>query len=506
MARFLLILLSAALYAMPFPPWNQAWSSWVALLPFLSAIDGVAPTLSFWWGLLFGHLAHWAVAWWVPEAIAHYYRQPWWFALGFAELTSPLFWSGYYALFAAFASYTQPLSRVPRMIVLAAGWVTCEFARAHLLTGAPWLMLGYALAPQLRLVQVADFGGVYLLSFLSALVNVAIADALLDPKHAFGDYRRWLVPAAVILVVFVSSYAYGSWRLARELPTEPAASVAIVQGNNQDGAYWRPGQYGKGLDRYLDLSVQALEEHHPELLIWPEAAVTMFLDHEPRHQALIRDVLTRGGADLIVGAPHYVDTDPALPEFYNSVFYMTAAGITGRYDKVHLLPFVEYFPLKLDYVRRRFERVRSFVAGQDASLLETRLGPVAMAICFEAIFPDLVRRRVGAGAGALVVLSNDIWLGDGAGAQQHLAQVTLRAIENRVWVLRATTTGVSAVIDPYGRIVEQSQTFVPATLSASIVPLHIDTFYKRYGDVFAWGCVAASVAAILVVPRRRRSI
>jgi apolipoprotein N-acyltransferase len=468
--------------------------TWFALVPFLVALRGVRPGAAFWWGLLWGHAAHWAIAWWVPPAIAHYYEQPWWFALGFSLVSSPVYWSGYYALFAAIGCSIKGLGGIGRLVLLAATWVTCEFARAHLLTGAPWLMFGYALSPVTTLAQMADVGGVYALSFLAVMVNAALAELWYlfaeRPVHLFALARTTACAGSVL----AASYAYGSWRLMQPLPQQPAVPMAIVQGNNEDSAHWRPGQYGKGIERYIQLSAQAAADTQPQVLIWPEAAITMFLAHEPRYQRLIQDLLASSGADLIVGAPHYASADPALPQFLNSAFYMTPAGISGRYDKVHLLPFVEYFPLRLDFVRRRFERVRAFVPGTDAAvLLDTRLGKAAVAICFEAIFPDLIRRRVRDGARVLIVLSNDVWLGRGAGPEQHLAMVGLRAIENRVWVLRATTTGISAVIDPFGRIVQRSDSFVPAVLAARVTPLQVPTIYKWFGDVFAWACVAITV-------------
>ena len=147
----------------------------------------------------------------------------------------------------------------------------------------------------------------------------------------------------------------------------------VVQGNNQDAAQWRPGFYGHGLEDYIRLSAQAAERLHPQVIIWPEAAVTMFLAHEPRFQAPIRQLLRDTGAELIVGAPHYDDADPAVPRFLNSAFHVTGDGIDGRYDKVHLLPFAEYFPLRtIAFLRRNFERVRIFTEGGAGDVARAR--------------------------------------------------------------------------------------------------------------------------------------
>jgi apolipoprotein N-acyltransferase len=137
-----------------------------------------------------------------------------------------------------------------------------------------------------------------------------------------------------------------------------------------------------------------------------------------------------------------------------------------------------------------------FTPGAGAALLDTRLGKAAVAICFEADFPELVRRRMREGAEVLINLSNDVWLG-AVGQRQHLAMVTLRAVENRTWVIRATTTGISAVIDPFGAVRARTDTFTEAVLDARVVPMRVETIYERYGDVFAFGCVVASLLGIL---------
>ncbi len=201
------------------------------------------------------------------------------------------------------------------------------------------------------------------------------------------------------------------------------------------------------------------------------------------------------GADVIVGAPHHENGE----QYFNSAFYLKPDGaIRGRYDKGHLLPFGEYFPLRfLAFLRRHFERVRTFTPGDDRVLLPTRAGPAAAVICFEAIFPEIVRAKMNLGAKFLVNLSNDVWLGRGAGQAQHLAMVALRAVENRTWVVRATTTGHSAFIDPWGRIRSVTPMDEEATLTESIVPMKVNTIYKSWGDWFAYVCVAFAFAVLV---------
>jgi apolipoprotein N-acyltransferase len=491
--RIVLVLLSAGLQTLALPPFGLVSVAWIALVPMLLALRGLSVRRAAALGLLFGTAAIWGVGYWVPSAFAHYYQQPRWFGVGFALAASVIFAGSYSAGFAAgVAALTPQVRGLRRVTLVACLWVAWELLRARMLTGDPWLLLGYALGPSRVLSQSADLGGVYLLSFLVAFVNAALVEALgqASPRERFS-------PIVVAVLGLLGAWAYGQARLAMVFPGA-AVPVVVVQGNNPVGTQWRAEDYGSGLERYLRLSSEAAERSHPQLFVWPESAVTFFLADDRSYQATIGRLLGSTGADLILGGP-FRDVQDGGPRHFNSAFYMTADGrLAGRYDKTHLLPFAEYFPLRtIQLLRRRFERVPFFTAGSGEELLQTRVGPVAAVVCFEAIFPELVRARMARGARLLVNLSNDAWLGTGAGREQHLAMVALRAIENRTWVIRATTTGISAVIDPFGAVVERGPTDVPAALAGTVVPLAIDTVYEAIGDAFAFGCLGLAVVAAI---------
>jgi len=508
--KIALILLSVALYALALPPWSVWPLAWIALVPFFLVLRDLGPAAGAWAGLLWGTAENWAFGYWVPGALAFYYQQPLWFSLVFSFVLSIPAVGSFIAGFAACAC-ARPFRRAGATgaILWAALWVVWELARGHLLTGNPWLLLGYALLPRPILTQAADLGSVYVLSFVVVVVNVALAELIAvwpvlrvaligapPPQEAVETTARTAASTVALAIALVAALcAYGNFRLATPLPDAPRIPLRIVQGNNDLGTQWREEYYGRGLSDYLRMSTDgwAPPTSARPMIVWPESAVTFFLAHEPSYRSAITRMLRPLDADLIVGAPHYEregegDVDQ---RYFNSAFYLAADGTLGeRYDKRHLLPFAEYFPLRtIELLRRHFERVRFFSEGEGPALLHTRIGPVAPVICFEGIFPHLVRGPMADGAVLLVNLSNDAWLGRRGGPEQHLAMVTLRAVENRTWVVRATTTGVSAIIDPFGRVIARTATFTPAVLDGEIVPLHVATFYKRFGDVFAYGCL-----------------
>jgi apolipoprotein N-acyltransferase len=500
MRTVLLILLSAALHALAFPPWDVVPLAFVAAVPFLAVVRRLSsPARAALAGHLWGSAAIWGVGYWVADALTFYYQQPWWFGILFCLVGCQILWGFYYAAFAAAARFCLPrFAPGWRPPATAALWVACELARARLLTGEPWMLLGYALVPGPLLIQTADLGGVYLLSFLVILVNAALAEVWLAPAAARRRLApRLLAPPALLLAL---AAGYGALRLGTDSAHEPPLRVTIVQGNNDLGAQWQSEFYGEGLDLYTRLSRQAAAAAPPDLLVWPESALTFFLAHEPGYRARLARGLEGVDADLILGAPHHEDGQ----RYFNSAFHLRAGGaVTGRYDKAHLLPFGEYFPLRfIEFLRRRFERVRSFTPGDGTVLLETRAGPAAVVICFEAIFPEIVRAKMARGATVLVNLSNDVWLGRGVGQAQHLAMVVLRAVEHRTWVVRATTTGHSAFIDPWGRITAVSPLDAEAVLAEAIAPRHVATLYQRAGDLFAYACVAMAAAALLWAARQ----
>jgi apolipoprotein N-acyltransferase len=292
---------------------------------------------------------------------------------------------------------------------------------------------------------------------------------------------------------------------APPLDAQPDGSpVAIVQGNIDSGARWRSDLYGRNLEIYLRLTRSQLQEGAPEIVFWPEAAMTFFLEDEPLYRAAIARVLGPGGAELVAGGPFAFRDEDDTQRYFNSVFLMSPEGeILERYDKEYLVPFAEYFPLAgVDPLRRRFERVRVFTHGKESRLLPTRAGKAGVVICNEAMLPEVVSDRVAQGASYLINPSNDTWIGEPTFVGLQFDIIALRAVEQRRYLVRSSTSGPSAVIDPWGRVLVKTKPGVRSAIRGSIQARSDRSVYSRLGDLFAFLCLGIVILSLLVRPWR----
>ena len=367
-------------------------------------------------------------------------------------------------------------------------WVTAEFLRGHLLSGFPWGLLGYVPSRRLLVIQIAAWAGVYGVSALLVLVNTAVAWAALA--------RRWRAVAGAGLL---AGAALGGTVLvgrAHLLPKDtPTVPVAVVQGNIPQAVKWDAGFKAETLRIYGELTRAAAPGSR--LVVWPEAAVPAYVRFEPTAMKGLTDLARSVGVPLLVGVPD-AEPDGRAVRYLNSAFLVDAAGVRARYDKMHLVPFGEYVPLKrlLFFVEAIAAEIGDFTPGRRVAVLPLEGTPFGTVICYEVIFPELFRRFVAEGATFMTNITNDAWFGDSGGPLQHLAMVPLRAVENRVAIVRAANTGVSAFVLPSGAI----QATIPIGERGMLrgeVPLRDgQTFYARFGDVFAFACAAMSGAAL----------
>ncbi len=395
-----------------------------------------------------------------------------------------------------------------RCLSLAALWVALELVRAHLLSGFPWCQLGHSQYPWLTLIQSSDLFGVYGITFLIVSVNALIH----APLFRRAGRRRLLlrVELPVIVLALAAALIYGNQRL-KELaaPGRNAlpVRVAVIQAGIDQSVKWDPAYQEQTLEIYESLTRAALRDR-PELVIWPETALPFFFQDEQPLSQRVRALAQSAGVPLIFGGPAY-ETVAGQTRFFNRAYLLAPGGAApGSYDKVHLVPFGEYVPLKkmLFFIDRLVAAAGDFRAGTRVEPL--RFGPLraGVLICFEAIFPELAAAQVAGGANLLVNLTNDAWFGMTSAPHQHLAMSVFRAVETRRWLVRAANTGISALIGPSGEIRSRSDLFSRQVLSGRI---HLSqpglSFYARHGDLFALlgGC-AAGLQILTGLRSRRR--
>lgn len=512
--RIALTLASGFLYGLCFPPHALAALAWIALVPFLLALRGASLRAALGLGWLWSLLAAWSVGEWMPDAVESYYLQPRLVGHLVFFAVATLMVAPYHT---AFALAYRVLARRPGAampLVVAAAWTGAELLRGRLFTGTPlfignpWALLGYSQSDALPLLQVADLGGVYAVSFVVAAANAALVESFAawrETRERAGQVRRAggarsaVAPLVAGALPAVVALAYGTWCLRAAPTPEPRVRVAVIQGDVAVGSLWRAEKHGENLDVYLGLSAGPLERG-AELVVWPESATTFFVEREDALRVRVAGILAPTGAELVLGSPR-AGPDGA-PPFFNSVYVLAPDGrLTARYDKQLLVPFAEHFPFGgVDFLRRRFARVREFAPGPASAALPTRAGPAAVLVCNEAMLPEVARARVVGGAAWLVSPSNDSWVPSADFAELQFDVVHLRAIETRRFLVRASTSGPSAIVDPHGRIVARTKPFERAAIEGEIHPSKTRSVYVRLGDTFAIACLALTTLALLTSP------
>ncbi len=379
-------------------------------------------------------------------------------------------------------------------------WVTTELGRSHLFTGFPWVLLGYSQASVLPLAQLTSVFGVFGLSFLVALVSAAIVLGVAGGPAS--RLARWW-PLAATLAAVAAIAVWGQARMAANDLTRQGTpiTVGLVQGNISQEVKWDPSRAQGILNRYLRLSRQAATRG-ARLIIWPESSLPYFFEEDPEHGDLVRRLAGETRTYVLFGSDQVRPGKP--PRYYNSAFMLTPAGTVGAiYQKIHLVPFGEYVPLKnlLFFAKPLVESVSDFSPGETMPMLPLGRHAISTAICYEVVYPGLARQAVASGSELLTTITNDAWYGRSSAPWQHFEQASLRAIEQGRYLARSANTGISGIVDPYGRLVERTKLFEQAVVVGEARLLQGRTVYNRIGDVLAYACAMLVLAALVVAGR-----
>ncbi|MEI8013847.1 MAG: apolipoprotein N-acyltransferase [Nitrospira sp.] len=519
LARSLVLAGASGLFIpLSFPKSDLELLAWIALVPLHWALDGKTKAHAFWIGWLSGTIAFTGMMAWVVTAMTTYGKVP--LPISYAILLLLTAYLGLYVgLYAAGAVWFRSL--IPRygFFVFPCLWVTLELIRTYALSGMPWGLLGYSQYRQIEIIQIADHMGVYGVSFLIVLVNVALAEFLSWLMPYFRNFRPARLPwelAAMAALLVTLSWQYGLFTLSEtpfsDIPRS-SISVGVVQPNVDQAVKWDTAYREETIARFDRLTEKL--GRATDLVVWPEAATPFVFEREPVYQLQLMALANRAQAPILFGSPALRFYPDRRPYLMNSAYLLAPDGqLLGRYDKHHLVPFGEYIPFKssfLSFLDKLVEGIGDFEPGTGPTVLTftpkpksatagtagTTLRPInfGVAICYEVIFPNLVRQFAANGAEFLVTVTNDAWFGPSAAASQHFSMVVFRSVENHLAFARSANTGISGFIDPFGRIVEATPIFTEQAVKATMQVWRPYTFYSRHGDVFAYGC--AIICALL---------
>jgi apolipoprotein N-acyltransferase len=454
-----------------------------------------AAIVGFWFG--FGYFL--AGLYWIAEAfLVESWRHGW--LLPFVMTAMP----GGMALFFAAACAFAMLLWLPgagRVVALAIAFGLAEYARGHVLTGLPWNLIGYGLLATLPLMQLAALFGVYALSLLAVLLFASPAAIFAPAGSRLGGGRGGAALAAVLMVLLALGYVWGERRLTAAKITSTGLRLRIVQANIDQANKWRPENSAEIFTEYLDLTKSGGLDGI-SIVIWPETAVPFPLADAPDALLAIGAALSKG-TSLVVGSGRFGEENAdGSTRLYNSLLLIDDQGrIIGTYDKIHLVPFGEYLPLQ-DFLESlgfmQLTGVRGgFSVGEGSRLLAIPGAPPARAlICYEIIFPDEITEK-SSRPGWMLNATNDAWFGTSAGPYQHFHQAQVRAIEQALPVARAANTGISAVIDPYGRILAQIGLGEKGVLDADLPKVGPPTLFVQFGIIIEISMLALALAAWL---------
>ncbi len=518
---FLHAAISGIILVLIFPRFNFEPLAWFAFIPLFAAMMAektprraallgfVAAMIFYTWGLN-----------WINNTLINYGNLP--AAASFTVLgLLAAYLSSYVALFCYWTRKVCEKNPVRFFLFAPTLWTSLEYIRStHAEFGFSWLGLGYSQFKTLPVIQMAETTGVYGVSWLIVFVNAGLylawktwrprgaknfAAKISAAKNAVNMGARFL---SVTVIVFAGWWGYGSVAMNRHAiaaEKNPTITVALIQGNVEQFMKWNPAYQKQVMKKYRDLTLTAARSK-PQLIVWPETALPFYYGEHSVGTEFVQGLARQTQTPILFGSPRKKITEGRTTH-YNSAYMVSATGDTqNRYDKIHLVPFGEFVPFRklLFFVEKMVAMVGEFGRGKEATLFAVAGYQAGVSICYEMIFPDLLRQAVKNGAHFLVNITNDAWFGESSASYQHMSMAALRAVENRVPIVRAANTGVSGTADADGTLRDATKLFVEAAQITTITPRRRGlTFYAANGDVFSWLCLLATAAMTFAATRKK---
>jgi len=491
---------SAVLLRLAYPTFDVWLCAWFGLVPLLAGLSGQRPRAAFLTAWLAGSLLFGLTLYWVVHV----------------SLAGTVVLSLYCGLYVGLFGLGYRFARerfgwVGRCVWAAAFWVCLEYLRGHLLTGFPWALLAYTQTENVLALQIADIVGAYGVSFLLVFVNVALLEVI-EALTGRGPKRGPLLRRAAVLFGVIALWlGYGAARLYQDPLLSAPLKVAVVQGNIPQDIKWIPRFSENIFDKYVLLTQIAELKDDPDVIIWPETSFPDYLElgvNDEPLSSLACDI----GRPLLVGAIRLQEE-----RYFNSaLLYVPSGRLAGVYDKLHLVPFGEFLPgrRRLPFLAQVVP-IEDFTPGRQHTVFSLSgercpLMRASVLICFEDIFPEMGAAFVRRGADLLINMTNDGWFEDTASPYQHYQASVFRAVENRVYVVRAANTGISAVIDDAGRQVARAEdatgkpTFVTETTAGVVYATGRRALYTYFGESFMGLVLFVNLAGLIAGIRRRR--
>jgi len=481
--------LSGILHFTLLPPLSWNWLAWVVLVPFLWSLTGSSVMRGAALGAAFGVQLSAAVYWWLPGMLSRFFHLPV-VAAWAAGVLGAFFLAIPYAAFGGWVSYLSKHRRASPLSI-AAGWTVAEFVSGR------WQIpnrLGLLAHSQIgsEMSQIVDLVGQYGLGFLIVAVNAIIVTLAKD-----RSWKQLVQPTTLVIAAgLVSAVLYGDRQGEMVYGEGEASRIAVLQGGVQLEFDQPPDQRFESFEHYRALTSKATTmDPSVALVFWPEWAAGVYLGDSSGEANLHLAHLAPFRPELIVGAPHREQVGDHR-QFYNSVFLVRRGSVKGRYDKQKLIPLAESDPLaQFGGILDR----RSYSPGPSPSILPSLGGNVGVMICSESTSPVVARELVGQGAEILANPSNDYWFGRREPAFLQLGVAALRAIENRRYLVRPTSTGLSAIIDPRGDVLMQSRSSGSEVLISDVRRVSVLTLYQRLGDLIVLGALGLVVWQVIVL-------
>ena len=512
--NYLLAALSGLLLALSFPKFGHPAFGWVALAPLLVAVYRQPLRRGFALGLVAGTIYFIGTIYWITNVMVRYGGLNVFVAV-LVNAALIAYMALFPALFALIMARISVRGGARALWLAPMVWVATEYGRAYLFGGFPWVLLGYSQASVLPVAQLASLLGVFGVSALVSAVSAAMAygavvglpAASLRTTNATVTARpiERFAPLAVVLLVVLSVVFWGSRRIVRGDLTRAGdpIRVGLVQGNVEQAEKWDDARASSIFANYLRMTRQAIAEG-AQVVLWPESSTPFYFEEDRPNADQVRRIAREARVPILVGSDQIEHGVPT--RYYNSAFLVAPDGSSaGVYRKMHLVPFGEYVPLKrvLFFAAPLVEAVSDFSPGESAVLLPVKGHLLSTAICYEIVYPALVRQFTRAGSELLTTITNDAWFGDTSAPYQHFAQAAMRAIENGRYLVRSANTGISGIVDPYGRVVVRTDLYKPAVVVEEARFLRGATVYVRTGDVLADAAAVLTAGALLLTRRKR---